>query len=197
MINNSLHPLTLFFNAFFLNNLIFIQIIGLCSFFKITHNLKNAAHHGLIVIVNTFLATLMAWVIFYELLTPINAQYMQIIVFVFLAIFIAKIEELLLVKYSIRLYGLIGKNISIIMVNCAVVAAVFLSIDSRLSLVNTIIYSAGVAIGYYIAIILFAILREKVSIAPVPDSFKGIPIDFILAGLISITFIGFKSILGL
>ncbi len=184
----------IFLSAFLVNNIVLIKFLGLCSFIGISTNLKSSMGMGLAVIFVTVMATSISWVVYRFLLLPFHLEYLRITAFILTIAGFVQFEEIIIRKKLPALYKAFGIYLPLITTNCLILAAAFLGIDYKLSFIQNFFHSLGIAFGYFVVIILFATIREEIENAPIPENFKGIPIAFILAGLMSLAFLGFKGL---
>lgn len=194
MIDNSMNPALIFLSASLINNIVLIRFLGLCSFLGISTNVKNSIGMSLAVIFVTTVASIVSWVVYHLILIPLNVEFLRTATFVLTIASLVQLEEMFIKKYLPALYRAMGIYLPLITTNCAILAATFLNIDYNLSLLNSIVHGLGIAVGYTIAIILFAGIRERLIIAPVPKSLEGYPVAFFLASLMSLAFLGFKGL---
>lgn len=197
MISNDMNFFLIFLSALLVNNILLIRFIALCSFFGISNSIKTSIGMGFAVIFVMVMATAVSWPVYHYLLVPFNLVYLRTAAFILTIATFVQLEEMFIRKMFPPLYRAMGIYLPLIVVNCAVLAAAFLCIDYQLNFVKSIIYSVGVGSGYFAAIVMFAAIREVVDHAPVPHLFKGQPIAFITASLMSLAFLGFKGLFGL
>lgn len=197
MVSNNMNIFLIFLSAIIVNNILLIRFIALCSFFGISNNMEASIGMGMAVIFVMVMATTVSWLVFHFILIPFNLTYLRTASFILTIATFVQLEEMFIRKTAPALYRALGIYLPLIVVNCAVLAAAFLCIDYELSFIKSIVYTLGVAFGYCLAIVMFAGIRERVDIAPVPKAFKGYPIAFITASLMSLAFLGFKGLFGL
>jgi len=197
MISNDLNIFLIFLSAMMVNNILLIRFIALCSFFGISNSIKTSAGMGIAVIFVMVMATAVSWPVYHFLLVPLNLVYLRTAAFILTIATFVQLEEMFIRKMFPPLYRAMGIYLPLIVVNCAVLAAAFLCIDYSLGFAKSMVYTIGVGLGYFVAIAMFAAIREVVDRAPVPALFKGHPIAFITASLMSLAFLGFKGLFGL
>jgi electron transport complex protein RnfA len=197
MISNNLNFFLIFLSAMLVNNILLIRFISLCSFFGISNSIKASMGMGLAVIFVMVMSTLVSWTVYHFILVPLNLVYLRTAAFILTIATFVQLEEMFIRKAFPPLYKALGIYLPLIVVNCGVLAAAFLCIDYELDLFKSEVYTLGVSCGYFLAIVMFAAIREVVDHAPVPKSFKGHPISFITASLMSLAFLGFKGLFGL
>jgi electron transport complex protein RnfA len=197
MISNNLNFFLIFLSAMLVNNILLIRFIALCSFFGISNSIKTSIGMGMAVTFVMVMATGVSWPVYHFILVPFNLVYLRTAAFILTIATFVQFEEMFIRKMFPPLYRAMGIYLPLIVVNCAVLAAAFLCIDYQLGFIKSIVYTIGVGVGYFVAIVMFAAIREVVDHAPVPPLFKGQPISFITASLMSLAFLGFKGLFGL
>jgi electron transport complex protein RnfA len=197
MVTNNLNLFLIFLSAMVVNNILLIKFIALCSFFGISNNMRASLGMSAAVVFVMAMSTLVSWIVYHLVLVPLGLLYLRTAAFILTIATFVQLEEMFIRKVSPTLYRALGIYLPLIVVNCAVLAAAFLSIDYELGLLQSVVYTLGVACGYGVAILLFAGIRERIETAPISRSFKGYPIAFITASLMSLAFLGFKGLFGL
>ena len=197
MISNDLGLFLIFFSAMIVNNILLIRFIALCSFFGISNSLQASAGMGMAVIFVMVMSSSISWMVYHFILIPFDLTYLRTASFILTIATFVQFTEMFIRKNAPVLYRALGIYLPLIVVNCAVLASAFLAIDYELSFIKSVIYTIGVGFGYTFAIIVFAGIRERISMAPVPKYFKGYPIAFITASFMSLAILGFKGLFGL
>jgi len=197
MISNDLNIFLILLSAMMVNNILLIRFIALCAFFGISNSIKTSIGMGMAVIFVMVMATAVSWPVYHFVLVPLKLEYLRTAAFILTIATFVQLEEMFIRRMFPPLYRAMGIYLPLIVVNCAVLAAAFLCIDYRLDFAKSMVYTIGVSLGYFIAIVMFAAIREVVDYAPVPSLFKGHPIAFITASLMSLAFLGFKGLFGL
>jgi electron transport complex protein RnfA len=187
----------IFLSAMIVNNILLIRFIALCSFFGISNNIQTSVGMGIAVIFVMVMASSISWIVYHFILIPFDLLYLRTAAFILTIATFVQLEEMVIRKMFPALYRAMGIYLPLIVVNCAVLAAAFLIIDYNLSFIKSLVYTIGVGGGYLVAIVMFAAIRERIALAPIPKSFKGYPITFITASLMSLAFLGFKGLFGL
>lgn len=200
---NELNIFLIALSAILIHNILLMRFLGLCAFFGVTREIKTAIGMGLAVIFVMVMASLAGWLVYYFLLDPTTSIFQLDLIFLRTASFILVIaslvqfEEMVIRRFSPALYQAMGIYLPLITTNCAILAVAFLSIDYSFNLIKTLIYSFSVGVGYTLVIVIFASLREKITLAPIPEVFKNYPIAFITASVMALTFLGFQGLFGL
>ncbi len=186
--------MTIFIGALIINNIILMRFIGLCSFFGVSDRLKNSFGMSAAVFFVMTLAVLASWPIYHFILKPLNIEFLRTVSFILIIASLVQLVEIFMKKYFRALYRGLGIYLPLITTNCAILAVAFLNIDYNYNILQAIVYTWGVAGGFTLAIILFASIREKLQIAPIPKFIDGYPIVFFTAALMSIAFMGFSGL---
>jgi electron transport complex protein RnfA len=197
VISNDLNLFLIFLSAMIVNNILLIRFIALCSFFGISNNIQTSIGMGMAVIFVMVMASSISWVVYHFILIPFDLLYLRTAAFILTIATFVQLEEMFIKKMFPALYRAMGIYLPLIVVNCAVLAAAFLIIDYNLDFIKSLVYTVGVGAGYMVAIVMFAAIRDRIALAPIPKSFQGYPIAFITASLMSLAFLGFKGLFGL
>jgi len=179
------------------NNILLIRFISLCSFFGITNNMKASIGMGFAIVFVMTMSTIVSWLVYYFVLVPLDLVYLRTAAFILTIATFVQLVEMFVRKVSPTLYKALGIYLPLIVVNCGVLAAAFLAIDYNLDIVKSAVYTIGVAVGYFLVLVMFAAIRERLELAPASRSFKGYPLAFITSSLMSLAFLGFKGLFGL
>jgi len=181
-------------SAILVNNFVLSRFLGICPFLGVSKQVETAAGMGMAVTFVMTLAGIFTWVIQYTLLEPLGLEYLQTIAFILVIASLVQFVEIVLQKVSPTLYQALGVFLPLITTNCAVLGLAIINIQEGYNLVETITHSIGAAIGFTLAIVLFAGIREKLELSDVPLPFKGFPVALITASLMSIAFLGFGGL---
>ncbi len=176
------------------NNVVLVQFLGLCPFMGVSNNISTATGMGL---ATTFVLTLSAvsgWLIEHFVLIPFELQVFRTLSFILVVAAVVQFTELYIRKTSQNLYQNLGIFLPLITTNCAVLGVALLTIREKFGLFDSFVYGFGAALGFSVVMIIFAGLRQRLSLANVPELFSGAPIALITAGLLSMTFMGFTGL---
>jgi len=184
-------------SSLLVNNILLIRFLALCSFFGLSNKVETSLSMGMAVTFVMVSASAATWLLHRYLLEPLHLEYLRTIAFVLVIAALVQFEEMYIRKTFSALYTALGIYLPLITTNCAVLGVALLNIDYRLGFVRSIVYTLGVSLGYTLAIVLFAAVRDRVFLAPVPRAFQGYPIAFITASLMSLAFMGFAHLFGL
>lgn len=187
--------LTLFIGAVVVNNFVLTKFLGLCIFFGVSKSFDASVGMGMAVTAVMTLSSILAWLMYNFILVPFNLTFLSTIVFVVLIASFVQLLELIIKKQAPALYNMWGIYLVLIATNCIVLAVPLLSAESSYSFLKSIVFAIGSGIGFAIAIVLMASLREKLAYADVPKALQGMGIAFILAGMLSLAFLGFSGML--
>jgi electron transport complex protein RnfA len=185
--------LLILLSASFVNNVVLAKFLGLCPFMGVSSKIDSAVGMG---VATTFVLTLAAvstWIIEFTILRPLGLEFMRIIAFILVIAAVVQFTELYVRKAFPALYQSLGVFLPLITTNCAVLGVALLAVQDDLTFLNTIMFSVGSAFGFLVVITLFAGLRSQLALSRVPETFKGSPIAFITAGILSMAFMGFSG----
>lgn len=186
--------LLIMISAALVNNVVLSQFQGLCPFLGVSKNTKTAAGMGAAVIFVITLASFVTSLIYKYVLYP-NLTYLQTIVFIVVIAALVQFVEIFLKKYSPSLYSALGVFLPLITTNCAVLGAALTNVMKGYGVLESVINGFGTAVGFTIAIVIMAGIRERCEHNDVPKAFQGMPIVLITAGLMAIAFTGFSGLL--
>jgi len=187
----------IFFAAFLINNILLIRFIALCSFFGVSTQIGTSIGMSFAVIFVMTISSAVSWVVYHFILTPFHLEFLRTAAFILTIAALVQLEELYMKKMVPNLYRAMGIYLPLITTNCAILAVAFLAIDYKYDFLPAMVYSLGVSFGYSLAMVLFAYVRERMALAPIPKWFQGYPIAFITAALMSLAFLGFTGMFGL
>lgn len=176
------------------SNVVLSQFLGLCPFLGVSKKVETAAGMGTAVIFVITLSSAVAGVIYKFVLTPLNITYLQTIVFILVIAALVQFVEMFLKKYMVSLYNALGVYLPLITTNCAVRGVALTNVQKNYGILAGTVNGFATALGFTIAIIILAGIREKMAYNDVPESFRGMPIVLITAGLMAIAFCGFSGL---
>ncbi len=181
--------------AALVNNVVLSQFLGLCPFLGVSKKIKTAAGMGGAVIGVITISSAICNLIYDFILTPLNLTYLNTIVFILVIASLVQFVEMFLKKTSPSLYEALGVYLPLITTNCAVLGVALTNVQNTYNFIESVVAGFGTALGFTIAIVIMAGIRERIEYNDVPESFKGMPIVLLTAGLMSIAFFGFSGIL--
>jgi len=184
----------LFISAIFVNNIVLSQFLGICPFLGVSKKVGTAVGMSAAVMFVMALATLVTYLLQYYVLVPLQIEYLQTLSFILVIAALVQMVEIILKKISPSLYQALGIFLPLITTNCVVLGVAISVIYKQYDLVHSILFSVANALGYGLALVLFAGIRERLDRADVPEAFKGVPIALITAGIMAMAFMGFSGI---
>ena len=180
--------------AILANNFIFAQFLGICPFMGVSKKVDTAMGMGMAVIFVMGVASVFAWLVNTFLLVPLGLTYLQTLAYILVIASLVQFVEMFLQKGMPALYEALGVYLPLITTNCAVLGVALQNTQNGYSLFESIVYGVTGGIGFLIAIVLFASVREKMEFSECPKSFEGFPIALVAAGLIALCFMGFSGL---
>ena len=177
------------------NNVVLSQFLGICPFLGVSKKVETAAGMGVAVIFVIMLASMVTNIIYTAILVPLKIEFSQTIVFILVIAALVQFVEMFLKKNMVSLYRSLGVYLPLITTNCAVLGVALTNVQSSYNFIESLVNGLGVSVGFTIAIILMAGIREKIVYNDVPKSFQGSPIVLVKAGLMAIAFCGFSGLI--
>lgn len=177
------------------NNVVLSQFLGICPFLGVSKNVKTAAGMGGAVVFVITIASFVASVIYKFILVPTGFEYLQTIVFILVIAALVQFVEMFLKKSMPPLYNALGVYLPLITTNCAVLGVALTNVQKSYSILESVVNGIAVAVGFLIAIVLMAGVREKTEHNDIPKAFQGTPIVLVTAGLMAIAFFGFSGLI--
>ena len=184
----------IFISAIFVNNIVLSQFLGICPFLGVSKKVDTAMGMGAAVAFVLTLATIVTFLLQEYVLVPLHIEYLQTIAFILVIAALVQMVEIVLKKISPVLYQALGIFLPLITTNCAVLGVAILVIQKQFTLVESVAYAFSTAIGFALALIVFAGLREQLALTNVPKGVRGMSIVLITAGLLSLAFMGFSGV---
>ena len=187
--------LVILISSSLVSNVVLSQFLGLCPFLGVSKKIKTAAGMGMAVIFVITLASAVAGVIYQFVLVALGIEYLQTIVFILVIAALVQFVEMFLKKAMPSLYEALGVYLPLITTNCAVLGVAINNEQAQYGILTGIVNGFATAVGFTVAIVILAGIREKIEYNDVPESFKGMPIVLLTAGLMAIAFVGFSGLL--
>ena len=184
----------IFISAIFVNNIILSQFLGICPFLGVSKKIDTALGMGMAVAFVLTLATIVTYLIQYGLLVPLGLQYLQTLAFILVIAALVQMVEIILRKVSPALYQALGIFLPLITTNCAVLGVAILVIQKDYTLAESIAYAFSTALGFALALTIFAGMREQMALVQIPKGMRGMAIVLVAAGLLSLAFMGFGGV---
>jgi len=181
-------------SAIFINNIVLAKFLGVCPFLGVSNRLSTSfGMSGAVMFVLT-IATLVTYLIYHYVLVPFNIEYLQTISYILVIASLVQMVEIILKKVSPSLYQALGVFLPLITTNCAILGVAILVIQEEYNLMESVVFAIANSIGFGLALVLFAGIREHMDLAEVPEGIRGVPAALIVAGLLSLAFMGFTGI---
>jgi electron transport complex protein RnfA len=187
-------------SSILINNFVLMRFLGICPYIGVSKKLSSAVGMGMAVIFVMTMASLVSWLIFYYLLNPetgfwgVDLTFLRTISFILVIASLVQFVEMFIQKMAPALYQALGIFLPLITTNCAVLGVAVLNIDESYNLLESLVNAVAAGIGFTLTLVLMAGIREKLELANVPGPLKGVPITFIMAGLMAIAFLGFSGL---
>lgn len=188
--------LLIFISAIFVNNIILSQFLGICPFLGVSKKIDTALGMGAAVAFVMTLATVVTWLVQIYVLNPFGLQYLQTLAFILIIAALVQMVEIILKKVSPALYQALGIFLPLITTNCAVLGVAILVIQKDFDLVQSMVYAFSTAVGFALALTVFAGIREQLDLVRIPKGMQGMAIVMVTAGLLSLAFMGFSGVDG-
>lgn len=186
--------LLIFISAIFVNNIVLTQFLGICPFLGVSKKISTSLGMGAAVIFVITLATIVTWLIQHYLLNPFNLGFLQTIAFILVIAALVQMVEIILKKISPSLYAALGVFLPLITTNCCVLGVAILVIQKDFGLLEGTMYALANGVGFTLALVIFAGLREQLTLSDVPNGMKGVPIALVTAGILALAFMGFAGL---
>jgi electron transport complex protein RnfA len=186
----------IFIAAIFVNNIVLSQFLGICPFLGVSQKINTSLGMSAAVAFVMAISTLVTWLLQVYVLNPFGLQYLQTLTFIMVIAALVQMVEIILKKVSPPLYQALGVFLPLITTNCAVLGVAISVVQKNYSLLMSLDYAIASAIGFGLALILFAGLREHLEFSAIPKSLRGVSITLITASLLSLAFMGFSGVDG-
>ena len=183
-------------SSIFVNNIVLSQFLGICPFLGVSGKVSTSLGMGAAVTFVLAIASIAAYLIQYHILVPLHIEYMQTIVFILVIAALVQMVEIMLKKVSPALYQALGIFLPLITTNCAVLGVAILVIQKDYNLLESVVYAFSTALGFALALIVFAGIREQQALVRIPKGMQGVAIVMVTAALLSLAFMGFSGVDG-
>ncbi len=180
--------------AVLVNNFVLARFLGICPFLGVSKKVETAVGMGMAVIFVMTVASVVTFIVQRYLLVPYGIEYLQTIAFILVIASLVQLVEMVIQKTSPALYSSLGIFLPLITTNCAVLGVAILNVQKDFNFIETTVFGFSAAVGFTLALVLFAWLRERIALARVPKTFEGMPIALVTAGLLSLAFMGFAGL---
>ncbi len=191
------HVLLIFIASALINNFVFSRYLGLCIFFGVTKRMETAIGMSFTFTAVMLVEAVLNWVIWTYVMIPFNLGFLKIVIFIGTVAAFVQAADTIMKKVAPALYYKLGIYLALIVTNCIILAVPLINADENYSLFESIALALGSGLGFSLALIIMASIREKLELADIPKSFQGLPIAFVLTGLIALAFLGFSGMITL
>ncbi len=195
--NESIMPFAVFFASIFTGNILLTNYLGMCSFLSVSKELKTSTGLGVAVIFVMATTTPLNWLVYQYLLIPFSLEYLRFIVFIIVIAAFVQLTEMTIERYSEPLYQSLGIFLPLITVNCAILGVSLFMVIREYTFLTSFLFGLGSGIGWFIAIIAMAGIRQKLKNAKVPPGLEGPGITLIIAGFMAMAFMGFSGMIAI
>lgn len=189
--------ISIIFIFIFVENFVLQRFFGICPFLGVSRKMETAVGMSMAVVFVMTLATLATWLLYHYVLFPYGLAYLQIVAFILVIASLVQLVETVLRKISPALYQGLGIFLPLITTNCAVLAVALLAVQYEFNLAEAVVFGVAAAVGFSLALVIMAGIRERLELARVPAALQGTAITLITAGILSLAFMGFKGMLTL
>lgn len=190
-----MNPVTLFFASIFTSNILLSNFLGTCSFISISKDWKSSFGLGLAVTFVLTITVAVCWLVLYYIIVPLKLEYLSFIVFIIVVAAVVQVLEMIIDRASPALYLSLGIFLPLITVNCAILGAILFMQIRSYGFLQSVAFGAGSGLGWWLAIMLLAAIRERTEKNPVPAGLKGPGITMITIGFMAMAFIGFSGMI--
>jgi len=180
-------------SSIFINNIIFAKFLGCCPFMGVSKKIDASLGMGMAVTFVITIASGVTWLVYWFILEPMGLAYLQTIAFILIIASLVQFVEMAIQKTSPSLYKALGVFLPLITTNCAVLGVAIINIQANYNFIETLVNGFSVAVGFSLALILLAGVRERIEYSAIPKAFQGIPIAFLTASLLAMAFMGFSG----
>jgi electron transport complex protein RnfA len=181
-------------SAIFVNNVVLAQFLGICPFLGVSNRVNTALGMAGAVTFVIVLATMVTYLVQVYVLVPLGIAFMQTITFILVIAFLVQMVEIILKKTSQPLYQALGIFLPLITTNCAVLGVAILVIKKNYNLLEGVVFGGSTALGFGLALVILAGIREQMDLLNIPKGMKGVPISLVIAGILALAFMGFSGI---
>ncbi|MBI4843806.1 MAG: RnfABCDGE type electron transport complex subunit A [Nitrospirae bacterium] len=183
--------------ASLINNFVFTRFLGLCIFFGVSKKMETAVGMSITFTAVMVVSAALSWVVFQYIMVPLDITFLKIIVFIGIIAALVQSADTIMKKVSPSLYYKLGIYLALITTNCIILAVPLINAGESYTFIESMAFGLGSGLGFALALVIMASIREKLEVADIPAPFKGMPISFIVAGLIALAFTGFSGLITL
>ncbi|MFC1736192.1 NADH:ubiquinone reductase (Na(+)-transporting) subunit E [Candidatus Hydrogenedentota bacterium] len=195
--NESIGLFAIFFAAVFTNNILLTNYLGMCSFLAVSSEVKTSLGLGVAVIFVMTTTSVLNWFVYYHILVPLELEYLRFIIFIVVIASFVQLVEMIIERMSDVLYAALGIFLPLITVNCAILGVSLFTVIREYTLKQSLVYGVGSGIGWTLAILAMAGIRQKMARSRVPKGLEGAGITLIVAGIMALAFMGFSGMINL
>jgi electron transport complex protein RnfA len=181
--------------ASLINNFVFTRFLGLCIFFGVSKRMETAAGMSATFTAVMMISAALSWAAFRYVLVPFNLEFLKIVVFIGIIAALVQASDTIMRKIAPALFRKLGIYLALISTNCIILAVPLINADQKYSFFESISFGLGSGLGFALALVIMASIREKLELAEVPGPFKGLPVTFIVSGMIALAFAGFSGLI--
>lgn len=181
-------------SAVFVNNIVFAQFLGICPYLGTSTKISTAAGMGAAVIFVMLLSTIATYIVMEYVLVKLGIEYMQTIAYILVIAALVQMVEIILKKISPSLYQALGVYLPLITTNCTILGVAIMVIQKDYNLIQSIVFALGISLGFLLALVLFAGIREHLDKLSIPEGMKGVPIALVVTGILALAFMGFAGL---
>lgn len=189
-----INPIVIFFAAIFTNNMIFSNFLGMCSYIAVSSEVKTSFNLGQAVTFVLTFTTLLNYLVYYYILVPLGLESFRFIIFIIVIAAFVQLVEMLIDRYFPSLYYALGIFLPLITVNCAILGVALFMIIRNYDLLQSMAFGIGSGVGWTLAIVTLAAIKQKIKNNPIPKGLEGPGITLIITGIMALAFIGFSGI---
>ncbi len=193
--HEALFPLAVFFAAIFTNNILLTNYLGMCSFLSVSKELETSAGLGIAVTFVMALTTALNWLVYHYVLIPFSLEYLRFIVFIIVIAAFVQLIEMIIERYSEGLYFSLGIFLPLITVNCAILGTSLFMVIRDYNFITTFFFGLGSGLGWLLAILAMAGIRQRLKTAKIPKGLEGAGISLVIAGFMAMAFMGFTGMI--
>lgn len=186
--------LAIIVSAILVNNIVFAQFLGICPFIGVSKNIDSAFGMGMAVTFVMAVSTAVTWLLQHYVLVPLGLGYIQTIAFILVIAVLVQMLEIIMKKSSPGLYAALGVFLPLITTNCAVLGVAIIVAQKEYDFVHSLVYAIATALGFALALLVFAGIRTQLDITDVPRPMRGVPVALITAGILAMAFMGFSGL---
>jgi electron transport complex protein RnfA len=187
--------LQIFIKSLLVDNVVLVQYLAICPFIGMSNDTGKATGMGVATSFVIVLATAVTWPLYKFIMVPLHLEFLQTLIFILVIAALVQLVEFYLKKSVPGLYSAMGIYLTLITTNCAVLGVTINCLSKNYNYGESLVYALGTALGFLLSLVIMSGVRKRIKVAPIPAAFKGTPILFVAAGLLSLAFIGFKGLI--